>query len=302
MSIFNSINTNRQAVFALQSLNQNNAELNAVQKRVSTGFRVSDSQDDSGAFSVAQTVRSDMAGVTAVNEQLGGTRGILATTLTALTQVSNTMQQLRTTATRLADGAITADSRTQYEGQYRDLVGQIRSFVADATYNGRSLLVTQGTLNIGAGGSINGGNITGLRNEAGNEYTINATDGAALIVGGAGITGTAAISVPTSAADAQALIQGGIATSGTGANFASVEARINSALGRFGSSAAIVDNQINYNSKRLDALADGLGALVDADLAKESARMKGLETRQQLSLQTLSMANQTPQSLLSLFR
>ena len=92
---YNSINTNRQAVFALQSLNQNTMELNATQKRVSTGFRVADSRDDTGAFSVAQAVRSDLAGVTAVNEQLGGARGILATTLTSLTQISNTMQQLQ---------------------------------------------------------------------------------------------------------------------------------------------------------------------------------------------------------------
>ena len=75
MSTFNSINTNRQAVFALQALNQNTSELSTVQKRVSTGFRVADSRDDTGAFSVAQSVRSDIAGVTAVNEQLGGARG-----------------------------------------------------------------------------------------------------------------------------------------------------------------------------------------------------------------------------------
>ena len=85
---FNSVNTNRQAVFALQSLNQTNYELSGVQKRVSTGYRVADAKDDGGAFAVAQAVRSDVAGVTAVGEQLGGTRGILSTTFAALSVVS----------------------------------------------------------------------------------------------------------------------------------------------------------------------------------------------------------------------
>jgi flagellin len=53
---------------------------------------------------------------------------------------------------------------------------------------------------------------------------------------------------------------------------------------------------------KLDAMNDGLGALVDADLAKESSRLTALQTRQQLSFQTLNLANQTPQTLLSLFR
>ena len=114
---FNSVNTNRQAVFALQSLNLTNSELGGVQKRVSTGFRVADARDDGGAFAVAQAVRSDVAGVTAVGEQLGGTRGILSTTFASLSVVSDTMKQLRSVITRLADGAVTGDSRDQYNEQ-----------------------------------------------------------------------------------------------------------------------------------------------------------------------------------------
>jgi flagellin len=52
----------------------------------------------------------------------------------------------------------------------------------------------------------------------------------------------------------------------------------------------------------MDALESGLGALVDADLAKESAKLQALQIRQQLGTQSLSIANQAPQSLLSLFR
>ena len=294
---FNSINTNRAAVFAMQSLNQNTMELDASRKRVSTGFRVADSKDDTGAFSVAQAVRSDMAGVTAVNEQLGGARGILATTMTSLTQISNTMQQLRTTVTRLADGAITAESRTQYNQQFQSLNRQIQSFVADATYNGRTLLATGATTGFPAG--TTGGNIESIRNETGGEFTIQAFDGASLTLANS-LAATATIADLGSAAAAQAYLQTGATATGT--TLASIEARINRALSSFGASQQFVDNQLTYNTKKLDALNDGLGALVDADLAKESSRMTALQTRQQLSMQTLSMANQAPQSLLSLFR
>ena len=275
---FNSVNTNRQAVFALQSLNQTNSELGFVQKRVSTGFRVADARDDGGAFAVAQAVRSDVAGVTAVGEQLGGTRGILSTTFASLSVVSDTMKQARAVLTRLADAAVTGDSRTQYEAQYTLLVNQIGSFIDDAFYNGRTLLSTTGP---------SGGNIVSIRNETGGTFTINAVDGAGLKLLSA---------VPTTAALAVARL-----TSGTG-DFDVKDAAISSALNSFGAQMQFVENQQVYNSKKVDALNDGLGALVDADLAKESSNLQALQTRQQLGLQTLSLANQGPQVLLSLFR
>jgi hypothetical protein len=71
----NSVNTNLGAMVALQSLNRTNEALNTTQKRVSTGYRVSDAKDDGAAFAVAQSVRADVAGLTAANEQLGGVKG-----------------------------------------------------------------------------------------------------------------------------------------------------------------------------------------------------------------------------------
>jgi flagellin len=223
-------------------------------------------------------VRSDVAGVTAVGEQLGGTRGILSTTFASLSVVSDTMKQARAVLTRLADAAVTGDSRLQYESQYTLLVNQIGSFIDDAFYNGRTLLSTTGP---------SGGNIVSIRNETGGTFTINAVDGAGLKLLSA---------VPTTAALAVARL-----TSGTG-DFDVKDAAISSALNSFGAQMQFVENQQVYNSKKVDALNDGLGALVDADLAKESSNLQALQTRQQLGLQTLSLANQGPQVLLSLFR
>ena len=273
---FNSVNTNRQAVFAMQSLNLTNSELGGVQKRVSTGYRVADAKDDGGAFAVAQAVRSDVAGVTAVGEQLGGVKGVLQTTFAALSTVSDTMKQVRTTLTRLADGTINGDQRAQYETQYNLLRTQISDFITDATYNGRTLLSTD---------TASGGNITGIRNEGGGTFTINAVDGDTLNL----------TSTPTVATAAQAMIA-------AGGEFDVIDGLISTALNEFGASMQYVENQITYNAKKVDAMNDGLGALVDADLAKESSKLQALQTRQQLGIQTLGIANQGPQVLLSLFR
>ena len=274
---FNSVNTNRQAVFAMQSLNLTNSELGGVQKRVSTGYRVADARDDGGAFAVAQAVRSDVAGVTAVGEQLGGVKGVLQTTFAALSTVSDTMKQVRATLTRLADGAINGDQRDQYEKQYELLTDQISDFIDDATYNGRTLLST---------GTATGGNITGIRNEGGGTFTIEAVNGETLKL---------STTAPASATAAQGMIA-------SGGDFDDIDALISTQLNTFGASMQYVENQITYNSKKVDAMNDGLGALVDADLAKESSKLQALQTRQQLGIQTLGIANQGPQVLLSLFR
>jgi len=275
---FNSVNTNRQAVYALQSLNLTNSELGFVQKRVSTGFRVADARDDGGAFAVAQAVRSDVAGVVTVGEQLGGTRGILSTTFAALSVVSDTMKQLRATLTRLADGGIATASREQYELQYTLLTNQISDFIDDAYYNGRTLLSTVA--------AANGGDISAIRNESGEQFTINAVDGETLKLTNV---------PPADAAAAAAFIV-------AGGDFDLIDAEVSSALNNFGAQMQYVDNQLVYNSKKIDAMEDGLGALVDADLAKESSKLQALQTRQQLGVQTLGIANQGPQVLLSLFR
>jgi flagellin len=329
---FNSVNTNRQAVFALQSLNQTSFELGGVQKRVSTGFRVADARDDGGAFAVAQAVRSDVAGVTAVGEQLGGTRGILSTTFASLSTVSDTMKQVRAVLTRLADAAVTGDSREQYEEQYKLLTNQIATFIDDASYNGRTLLST----NAGLGG----GNITSIRNESGGTFTIAAVDGEALkldpdafviteddldaLTTDAEATYDAYVAsvVPAPVpplpawaaltADAQQVyidaeifsekVDRATTAIQPGGTFDVVDGLISTALNQFGAQMQFVENQITYNAKKIDAMNDGLGALVDADLAKESSKLQALQTRQQLGIQTLGIANQGPQVLLSLFR
>ena len=272
----NSVNTNMGAMVALQSLNRTNEALNVTQKRISTGLRVNDAKDDGAAFAVAQSVRADVAGLSAANEQLGGVKGILDTALSGLNKVSETMIKVRETLVRLADDTLNADQRAQYKAQYTALQTQITNFIEDATYNGRTLLAT----------AAPGGDITTTRNESGTTYTITAVDGAGTLIVAA---------APTDAAAAQAALA-------DGGDFKTVQTAISNALNTFGSDSRYIDNQIAYNKDKADALEAGLGALIDADLAKESARLQSLQIRQQLGTQALSIANQAPQTLLSLFR
>ena len=93
-----------------------------------------------------------------------------------------------------------------------------------------------------------------------------------------------------------------IGTTGTAASFINQSNSLGTALNTVGASINYVNNQVSYNSDKVDALNCGLGSLVDADLAKESAQLQALQIRQQLGTQALSLANQAPQTLLSLFK
>ena len=275
----NSVNTNIGAQVALQSLNRTNDALTVTQKRISTGYRVADAKDDGAAFAVAQSVRADIAGLTSANEQIGGVKGVLDTTLAGLTKVSETMGNIRGVLVKLADGTLSGDQRSQYEAQYDALQTQVENFFADATYNGMTLLSTAS-----AAGAV-GGNIATVRNESGTTYTLTAVDSASLTIA----------DKPTSASDAASALA-------SGGDFSKKMALINTAMNTFGSDNNYLEAQVSYNKEKMVSLDTGLGALVDADLAKESAKLQSLQIKQQLGTQALSIANQAPQSLLSLFR
>jgi flagellin len=286
----NSVNTNSGALVALQSLNRTNDEMSITQKRISTGLRVADAKDDGAAFAVAQKVRSDMSGLTSANEQLGGVKGIVDTTLSSLGKMSSTMNDIRATLTKLADTNIsaTSDERKQYTAQLKAQITQVNNFITDATYNGQNMLG-------GAPSTATAGvDITTIRNESAGTYTIKgalagSNAGAAIATsmtlddGNAAHSGILAAASLT-AEDAKYLLGDATATPTlTAANlttFSQAQTNINNLLNALGADSKYVDAQITYNKEKMDALEGGLGSLVDADLAKESARMQSLQIRQ----------------------
>jgi len=275
----NSVNTNTGAMVALQALNKTNNELAATQKRISTGYRVSDAKDDGAAFAVAERVRGEVAATQSANEQLGGVKGLLDVSSAGLQNVSDTLTKLKGVIVKLADGNITADQQAQYKAQVSQLVSNIKSFLTDATYNGTNVL----------DGATTTGNVKVVRNGAGDTYSFASYDAMANVFDA--VSGASAWVGATAASNLTSSGSLGTAITNTLTQ-----------LNNFGSYSNYVDSQINYNTAKMDAQNAGLGALVDADLAKESAKLQALQIRQQLSSQALGIANQAPQSLLGLLR
>ena len=274
----NSINTNNSAMVALQALNRTNDELAGVQKRISTGLRVTDAKDDGAAFAVAERIRGDMAATTSANQQLGAVKGLLEVSRASLENVSTSLIKLKELVVKLADGALAPEQRSQYQAQAKELTNNVKSFISDADYNGRNLLKDPTTLPLKV-----------ISNGAGGSYTFN------------GYSALAGIYNQISAANGFTMQDAVDALTATGKVGTAITNTLTQ-LNNFGSYSNYIDTQINFNKKILDAQESGMGSLIDADLAKESARLQSLQIRQQLGGQSLSIANQAPQTLLSLFK
>jgi len=283
-STLDSVNTNVGAMIALDSLNATNSSLNAVQKQISTGYRVADAVDDGAAYAVAQSVRSTVGALGTANQQLGNTQGLLSTTSSALNDVSNLMASMRDVLVSLANGATTGNERTQYESQYNSLLSNVKSDVQDASYNGQTLI---GNIT-GSSGTYS--RIAVVRNEVGSTYGIGTFSGSS-VYGSLAFTSTQLNGASTVAAL--------ITASGT---FINQSNSVSSAMNTYGSSTNYVNNQVSYNSDKMNSLNAGLGALVDANLAQESALLQSLQIKQQLGTQSLTLATQTPQMLLTLVK
>jgi flagellin len=271
----NSVNTNTGATVALEALNVTNTQLNKVQKEVSTGFKVADATDDGAAFAVAQGLRSKVSANEAVGERLGVANGLVAVTQTALTGISNTIADVRSTLVKLSDGNLSAAERTSYNADYTAQQADITKYIAGATYNGQNL-INQGTA------------VTTISDAQGGTISLTASN---ITTALATLSGTAS----ATAANATAIVASGGALD-------TFEGVVNAQLGSVGANSRTIANQTSFISDLGDTLNDSIGSIVDADLAKASASLQALQIRQQLGTQSLSIANQAPSALLSLFK
>jgi flagellin len=280
----NSVNTNVGAMIALQSLEQTQTNLAVTQKQISTGFRVADSTDDGAAYAIAQNIRSTVGALTSANQQLGSASGLLTTTQTSLNDISKTMASMRDVLVKLGDASVSGNARTQYETQYQSFSAQIKTFVEDANYNGQTLV---GNIT-GSNGTF--GRVAVVRNETGASYGVTTFDGSSLYN---------SIAFTTTQLGGITTVQAFLTATGTFLNKLNA---VGTAMNTVGSEINYVGNQVSYNNDKINSLNSGLGSLVDADLAKESAQLTALQIRQQLGTQALSLANSAPQTLLSLFK
>ncbi|GAA5265836.1 flagellin [Acidiphilium sp. MT5] len=283
--VISSVVTNSAAMVAVSSLNLINSQLSTVQNAVSTGYSVSSAMDNGAAYAVAQSVRTDISGLTAANQQLGDTQGLLSTTSTSLNNVSNMMQTMKATLVNLSNQAVTGSQRQQYIQQYQSNLQNIQASIQDANYNGRTLV---GNI-AGSNGTFSTTAISVVSNGSGGSFSIAST-GMSTIYHALSFTSTQLSSATSVAAF--------LTATGT---FSSQVTNVGTAMNTYGNLSNLVNNQITFNQNKMTALTNGLGALVDANMAQESAKLQSLQIQQQLATSSLSIADQSPSLLVKLF-
>jgi flagellin len=273
-----SVHTNAAALTALQNLNKTNEQLGEVQSRINTGLAINNAKDNAAVWSIAQGQRADIGALSAVKMSLDRAKSIADVAMSAGESVSDLLVQLKEKVLTAMDPSLSTQSRNSVNSDYKAILRQIGQVVENSTFDGANILDN----------SIAGG-IRFLANAEANAYITLTSQN--MMMGSGIITLTAASSIGTAA----------LANTAMTALTASI-ANVNQALGDMGSQAKQIENHNKFVQKLRDMLEAGVGNLVDADLAKDSARLQALQVKQQLGTQALSIANQSPQILLSLFK
>jgi flagellin len=277
MAINNSVNTNFGAAIALQNLSKTNMELREVQSRINTGYKVASAKDNGGIFAIAQKLRGEVAGYNAVQQSLSRVQSTVDVASAAGTAVSDLLIEMKEKALAASDSSLDSASRTALNEDFTALRDQIDTIVSNASFNGTNL-INNSTASIAALANSDGSSVMTVLDE-------NFSLGGAIVT----IADTASINTITRAAAAVTAITTSINTVG-------------SALARLGTKSKALEIQSAFVTKLSDETTAGIGNLVDADLAKESARLQALQTKQQLGVQALSIANSAPSLILSFFR
>jgi len=275
----NSVNTNPGAMIALQNLNRTNMELETVQNRINTGLEVAGAKDNGGIFAIAQRMRSNVSGYSAVTDSLNRAISTVDVALAAGEAISDLIIEMKEKALAAADTSLDTASRTALNEDFKALRDQIKVIVANAEFNGSNLLDN----------SI--ASITALANADGSN-TISVADENFVL----GSTGSQ-VTIASNASFATATQADNIAS-----QLGTTLDNVNASLARLGTKSKSLGIHSAFVTKLSDALTTGIGNLVDADMAKESAKLQALQVKQQLGIQALGIANQSPQAVLSFFR
>jgi flagellin len=273
----NSVNTNVGAMVALQNLNATNSQLSSTQNRISTGLKVGSAKDNGATWAIAQNQRATSMSLDAVKDSLARGSSTIDVALAAGESVSDLLTQMKEKALAASESTLDASSRKALNDDFMALRDQITKAVSNAEFNGANLLDGSTT----AYGALANANGTSSLTVQGQNLSLG---GSIISIGSTDSIGTA-----TTAAAMISTVQN------------SIDA-VSSSLASLGTASKAFTAHATFVSKLQDTIDAGVGNLVDADLAKESAKFQALQTKQQLGIQALSIANQSPQSILSLFR
>jgi len=284
MSMTFSVNTNVGAMVALQNLSATQSQLMTTQNRVNTGLKVASAKDNAAIWAIAQNQRATSNSLNSVISSLQRGQSTVDVALSAGNSVSDLLLQMKEKALAASDSTLDTNSRNALNSEFISLRDQINKTVTNAVFNGGNMLLGTST-----GGTAT--TVKALANaDATSVITVQAQDlslgGAAL---GAGVGTTATIGTVTQATNMIASLNTAIAG-------------VSSALGKLGTGSKALSSHLTFINNLQNTVDAGIGNLVDADLAKESANLQALQTKQQLGIQALSIANQSSSILLGLFR
>ena len=269
-----SINTNYGAALALQNLNTTQAQLGVVQSRISTGLKIASAKDNAAIFAIANNQRAQVSGLDAVQSSLLRGQSVVDVAQAAGSQITDLLQQMKAKALASSDTSISTASRTALNNDYTALRDQITKVANSESVDGINLIKTGAT------------NLLSLSDTTGTKITVQAQS---LSIIGVGLTATSNINTQALGSTNAVLLD-------------TVIQNVSTKLGNLGVGSASLQRQATFAGKLQDALTAAIGNLVDADLAKESANLQALQTKQQIGVQALSIANQSSNVLLSLFR
>jgi flagellin len=272
-----SVNTNTGAQVALQYLNQTQGQLDQTQSAINSGLKVASAKDDGAIYAIAQNQRGAVAGFSSVINSLNNGSSAIDVALSAGQSISDLLIQLKQKALSAADPSLDTASRQALNANFVALRDQITTIVKNAVFNNFNMV--DGSTNM--------------------VQALASADGTRRVTAQAQnmkLSGTIVTIKTTSTVSTQAKASALITVIQTSLT------NVNSALAKLSSGAAKFSIQATFTQKLSDTLTAGLGNLVDANMAQESAMLQSLQVKQQLGVQALAIANQAPQTILSLFK
>ena len=274
----NSVNTNQGAMIALQNLNATNKDLGTVQNRINTGLKISSAKDNGAIWAIAQNQRAESTSLNAVVSSLQRGQSVADVAMAAGTAISDILVQMKEKVLAATEAGLTTASKQALSDEYTSLRNQIDTIANNANFDGVNL-ISNTTANSANVKSIANADATATIDIDHDDLSLTNTDIAGTLTSLTGTVGSADV------ADLETAIQS-----------------VSSSLSKIGTGAKALDTHLTNVMKLQDTLDAGIGNLVDADLAKESAKLQALQTKQQLGVQALSIANQSSSTLLGLFR
>lgn len=277
-----SILTNNGAMVALQTLKGINAGMAKTQSEISTGKAVANAKDNAAIWAISKVMESDESSFKAIRSQLNVAESTVAVARNGAEQITDLLREMK-------DLAVSAANDSADHGKINtDIVAkknQITAIIDASQMNGINLLKTD------------------VGNGSGSFSVLASLDrGAAVATTATAITvATAGFETSIEAATITGISSAATATTAIGEIEALIELAANGAAA-LGSKGKQITDQSSFVGKLADSLRSGIGSMVDADMEEASARLQALQVQQQLATQSLSIANQAPQALLSLFR